>query len=83
MQEVTQRILEAVGGSRGHPWSRPVGSAAALRSKFSRRCALKQRSLMTQMWKVNNALTSPKYMRVQPQLYLFMIHKILEILKAW
>jgi len=37
-------------GSQGRLWSRPVGSVGALRSKFSRRCALKQTSLTTQSW---------------------------------
>lgn len=34
-------------GLQGHLWSRPAGSAAAWRSKFSHRCALKQTNLMT------------------------------------
>lgn len=37
-------------GLQGHPLNRPAGWAAAWRSKFGRRCILKQKSLMTQMW---------------------------------
>lgn len=56
-------------GSQGHLWSRPVGSAAALRSKFSHRCALKQKNLMTQTWMVTIMVildTSDKYMNARP-----------------